>query len=282
MAVKNLLRYWKTGPSSIQYEKTNNARTSRVPERDDAVRHFWYWTEIVDAGILITLRQLRYGSRSTAAPLRRPLTGSLLVSDLRLRRRASARLSHCNPFRWPILQLGCSYLFPAARAPSCGPCRHHAAPAAIMRPQPPSCGPCRHHAAPAAITRPLLLSCGPCRHHAAPAAIMRSFREVKPLQPLYLAYSSARVQLPLPSGPCRHHEPLPLSCTAFATLNHCNPFSWPIIQRGCSYLFPVAPAAIIWPLSPSCRPCCHPAAPATIMRPLPPSHSSCHCHAELP
>jgi hypothetical protein len=98
------------------------------------------------------------------APIMRPLPPSS---------GASATLSHCNPFSWPFLQLGCRFLFPAA-------------PAAIMRPLSPSCGalaafsgPCCQHATlaaikrpPAAIVQPLPPSCGPCCHHAATAATM--------------------------------------------------------------------------------------------------------------
>jgi hypothetical protein len=81
--------------------------------------------------------------------------------------------------------------------PSCGPCHHHMALAAIMRPLPPSwsfCdvkpgsppasflfmqplppsrGPSRPHAAPAALMRPLPPSCGPCRPHAALDVVMQ-------------------------------------------------------------------------------------------------------------
>jgi hypothetical protein len=76
---------------------------------------------------------------------------------------------------------------------------------------PPSCGPpCRHHSAP-------VLSCGPCCHNVASAAIMR---------------------------------PLPPSSSASLTLSHCNPFSWPVLQLGCSCLFLAALAAIMRPLPP--------------------------------
>jgi hypothetical protein len=67
-------------------------------------------------------------------------------------------LSHCNPFNWSVLQLGCSYLFPATPA-------RHAAPARVMQPLLLSCSPCCFHAAPAAIMRPLPLSCGTCHCH---------------------------------------------------------------------------------------------------------------------
>jgi hypothetical protein len=102
--------------------------------------------------------------------------------------RASTTLSHCNPFRWPVLQLGCSYLFPAALAP-------------IMRLLPPTCGPCHHHAAP-------------CRYHAAPATIMQPPAAImlplppscSPLPPFI--QPSAAIMQPLPLS-C---SPLPPSC----------------------------------------------------------------------
>jgi hypothetical protein len=100
--------------------------------------------------------------------IRRLCTSSLW--PLLLSSGASTTLSHCNPVSWPVHQLGCSYFLMRLLPPSCGPCRHHAAPAALMQPLPPLCGPCRPHAAPATLMWPLLPSCGPCRPHAAPAS----------------------------------------------------------------------------------------------------------------
>jgi hypothetical protein len=76
--------------------------------------------------------------------------------------------------------------------PSCGPCCRHAAPAAVIHPQPlscgplpPSCGSCCRHAAPATII------VSPCRYHAAPA----------PIRPLWLdcwSASSSTASAPAP------------------------------------------------------------------------------------
>jgi hypothetical protein len=108
------------------------------------------------------------------------------------------------------------------------------------------CCPCHHHAVLATIMQPLSPSCRPCCRQAAPATIMR------PLLP---------------------------SSGASATLNHCNPFSWPNLFS-CG-----AATSSQWPLPPSCGPCCHQGGPcchqgapchhhtgpAAIMRPLPSS-----------
>jgi hypothetical protein len=96
---------------------------------------------------------------------------------------------------------------------------------------------------------PLPPSCGPCHHHATPAAIM---------------------------------QPLPPSCGASATLNHWNPFSWPIIPLECSYPFPATPATMMRRLPPFFSPCHHQTVPATIMQPLPSLYGPCTNKLLLP
>jgi hypothetical protein len=122
--------------------------------------------------------------------------------------------------------------------------------------RPSSCGPCRHLVAPAAVMLPRPPSCGPCRHHAAPAAVQRSFRDIKPLQPLQLGFSYLFL------AACRHHvcpaailRPLPPSCVPGR--HH------------------AAPAAIMCARPPSCGPCRHLVAPAAVMRPLQPLQLAC-------
>jgi hypothetical protein len=133
------------------------------------------------------LPQLLYRSPSMAAPLRQTLFSSSSMAAPQRQpagfRPLTPSHSFCNlrplqPLQLAVLQVGCSYLFPAV-------------PTAIIRPLPPSSSP--------------------CRHHAVPAAVKQSFCDVKLLQPLQLVF----------------------------------------FQMGCSYLFPVAPFAIMRPLPPS-------------------------------
>jgi hypothetical protein len=158
------------------------------------------------------LRQLLYGSFSTAATGFRPLTPSQSFCDVK----------PLQPRKLACASAGVQ-LLPAA-------------PAALMQPLPPSRGPCRPHTAPAS-------SCSPCRHQrsfhnikpgsppasylfpAAPAAVQRSFRDVKPGSPpasyLFPTTPAALLRPLLPScGPCRHHavpaaimRPLLSSCS---------------------------------------------------------------------
>jgi hypothetical protein len=91
-------------------------------------------------------------------------------------------VEHCCDIK-PSLQAAIAGLWPCL-PPSCTLCRHHAAPAAVMRllplyaALPPSCGPCHRHAVPATVMRSLPPSCGPAavmrlyRCHVAPAATM--------------------------------------------------------------------------------------------------------------
>jgi hypothetical protein len=153
------------------------------------------------SSVAAPLQLTLYSSSSTAATQRQP-------ADLGLRRGASATLNHCYPVSWPILQLGRSY--------SQRHCHYHAAPVTVQRsvcdvkqlqPLQLACSlagvqlslprdPCRHHAAPTAIMQPLPPSCSPCRPHVAPAALMR------PLLPLLLP-------LQPPCSHCRRQRPLP-------------------------------------------------------------------------
>jgi hypothetical protein len=203
----------------------------------------------------------------------RPLTPSWSFCDVK----------PLQPHQLACSSAGVQISLPSSLGPSCGPSRHHAAPVAILWPLPPSCGSCCHQWSFRDVKplQPLQLACssagvhlsfrwGPCHHHAAPAAIMWS------LQP---SCGHCRRH----AAPCRHHAalaasvPAPLLGPPWPTgmLNHCNPFSWPVLQLGCIYLFAGALATIMRLLPPSCGPCSHHAAiaavmqhPAAIMRPL--------------